>query len=136
MLGLAILVSVTLLAVIVLGLPFALGLAQVVSTLFACVGLCGLAVGLGARLPSYRESDSARIASGLGGTVNLVVSVTYVTISVGLFGGICYRMVELGRLDELGGIEAALFAGIILLGLGTTAAILLVGIRGFRRQEF
>ena len=129
-------VSVTLLAVIVLGLPFALGLAQVVSTLFTCVGLCGLAVGLGARLPSYRESDSARIASGLGGTVNLVVSVAYVTISVGLFGGICYRLVDLGRLDEFGGIEAALFAGIILLGLGTTAAILLVGIRCFRRQEF
>lgn len=128
--------SITLLAVSVLELPLALGLAQIVSTLFSCVGLCGLAVGLGARMPSYGEADSARIASGLGGTVNLIVSVAYVTASVGLFGGICYRMVELGRLDQIGLIEAALLTGVVLLGLGTTTTALLVGLRCFRRQEF
>lgn len=128
--------TVTALAIFSLQLPFALGLAQVVGTLATCVALCGLAVGLGARLPSYRESDSGRIASGLGGTVNLIASVALVTVSVGLFGGICYRLAGTGRLDELDLIIAALLAGIVLLGLGIAALCLKVGVAAFTRQQF
>ena len=55
--------AVTILAIRALDLPFALAVIQAYSTLATCAGLCGLAVGLGARLPSYRESNSGRIAS-------------------------------------------------------------------------
>ena len=66
--------SVTYLSIRALDLPRTLALIQLGGTLSACVGLCGLAVGLGARLPSYRENNIGRIASGLGGTVNLIAS--------------------------------------------------------------
>ena len=128
--------TVTILAVYVLELPASLALAQVFGTLATCVGLCSLAVGLGARLPNYREADSGRIASGLGGTVNLIVSVTLVTISVGLFGGICYHLAGMDLPEKPDLIGAAFFAGIILLGAATTAGALNLGIRSFRRQEF
>ncbi|MBN2563881.1 MAG: hypothetical protein JXQ75_23445 [Phycisphaerae bacterium] len=128
--------SVTLLSIWALELPFTLGLVQVCGTFATCAALCGLAVGLGARLPDYRETNSSRIASGLGGTVNLIASVGLVTCSVGLFGGICYQMAGAKRLDALDAFGGTLFAAIVLLNLGTTLLAMRVGIRSFRRQEF
>jgi ABC-2 type transport system permease protein len=43
-----------------------------------CFGLCGFAVGIGARMPMFGESNAARIANGLGGTTNLLASVSLV----------------------------------------------------------
>src|SRR6185503_18881974 len=40
--------------------------------------LAALAVGLGARLPNMRDTSPARIASGFGGTLNLVLSSLYI----------------------------------------------------------
>jgi len=128
--------AVTALAIRALDLPPLLAGMQVGGTLATCLGLCGLAVGLGARLPSYHEADSGRIAAGLGGTVNLIASVVVVVVSVGLFGGICYRLVGSGHLDEADGLSAALFAGVLLTGLGVAAGSLAAGVRAFRRQEF
>lgn len=42
-----------------------------------CVGLSGIAVGLGARFPNFRENAPSRIAAGFGGTLNLIVSTFY-----------------------------------------------------------
>ncbi len=39
-----------------------------------CLGLSAIAVGLGAHLPSMRESSPSKIAAGFGGTLNLVLS--------------------------------------------------------------
>lgn len=128
--------TVTLLSIRALHLPMALALVQAGSTLTACVGLCGLAVGLGARLPSYREASAGRIASGLGGTVNLIGSVGLVTISIGLVGGICYRMVQNEDLTHLDGPSLALFALVMLVGLATGAAAMRLGLRRFAREEF
>ncbi len=46
--------------------------------LILCMGLAGLAVGLGARLPNLRETDPSKIAAGFGGTLNLVLSMLYI----------------------------------------------------------
>jgi len=43
-----------------------------------CIGLAGIAVGLGAKMPNLREQSPARIAAGFGGTVNLVLSTAYI----------------------------------------------------------
>ena len=128
--------TVTLLSIRALQLPMALALVQAGSTLAACVGLCGLAVGLGARLPSYREPSAGRIASGLGGTVNLIASVGLVTVSIGLVGGICYRMVQNEDLTHLDGPSLALFALVLLVGLATGVAAMRLGLRRFSREEF
>lgn len=52
-------------------------------TIAICFGLCGLSVGLGACLPMFNESNPARIANGLGGTTNLLISVAVVAVSLG-----------------------------------------------------
>lgn len=59
---------------------FALSLLSIVATNF---GLSGLAVGLGAIYPNFQEDNPARIVSGLGGTLNFLLSVAYLTIIVG-----------------------------------------------------
>ena len=43
-----------------------------------CLGLSGLAVGLGARLPNLREQSPSRIAASFGGTLTLVLSTLYI----------------------------------------------------------
>ncbi len=47
-----------------------------------CLGLSGLAVGLGARFPNLREASAAKIAAGFGGTLTLVISVIYIAVVV------------------------------------------------------
>ncbi len=43
-------------------------------------GLAGLAVGLGALYPTFTEDNPARIVSGLGGTLNLLLSIGYISL--------------------------------------------------------
>lgn len=54
----------------------------VYSVIITNFGLSGLAVGLGALYPSFEEDNPARIVSGLGGTLNLLLSVGYITLVV------------------------------------------------------
>lgn len=129
-------IAVSCLSIRALHLPAALALVQAGSTLAACVGLCGLAVGLGARFPSYHESSAGRIASGLGGTVNLIASVILVAVCLSLVGAICLRMVKNGDLSSLDAQGFALFVGVMLIGFGTAAVSMRIGIRGFRQSEF
>lgn len=128
--------SVTLLSIRALELPAALGVVQFVGTFASCFGLCGLAIGLGARMPSYHETSSGRIASGLGGTVNLVASVLLVGVNVSLLGGICYRLVRSGSLVRLDVVSLLLFAATITIGVGTGWLAMRMGIRRFASQAF
>src|SRR5262249_34147998 len=43
-----------------------------------CLGLSGISVGLGARLPNLKENDPSKIAAGFGGTLNLLVSLVFI----------------------------------------------------------
>jgi ABC-2 type transport system permease protein len=43
-----------------------------------CLGLSGISVGLGARMPNLRENDPSKIAAGFGGTLNLLVSLVFI----------------------------------------------------------
>lgn len=128
--------TVSFLSIRALSLPIGLAVFQAVSTLATCIGLCGLAIGLGAKLPSFDQPNSSRIASGLGGTVNLIASVGLVVVSVGLFGAICWFMLSGGSLNVLTGRCVGLFVLLILLSLGVGFGSMQVGLRSFRRQEF
>jgi ABC-2 type transport system permease protein len=128
--------SVTALSIHSLDLPWTLTIVQCCATLTTCLGLCGLAIGVGARLPSFNESNSGRIASGLGGTVNLIASVALVAASIVLFGLICYDMVGAGSLNRLGTAQGAALTMIMILGLGTCWLSMAMGVNSFRKQEF
>lgn len=45
--------------------------------------LAGLAVGLGSLYPNFEEDNPARIVSGMGGTLNFLLSVAYITLVIG-----------------------------------------------------
>ncbi|MDK1021539.1 MAG: hypothetical protein QGD90_07870 [Candidatus Hydrogenedentes bacterium] len=45
--------------------------------------LAGLAVGLGSLYPNFEEDNPARIVSGMGGTLNFLLSVGYITVVIG-----------------------------------------------------
>jgi ABC-2 type transport system permease protein len=59
---------------------------HLVTTVAICFGLCGLAVGVGARMPMFDQPNAARIANGLGGTVNLIASLTLTTCVITAVG--------------------------------------------------
>ncbi len=47
-------------------------------------GLTSLAVGLGAVFPNFREDNPARIANGLGGTINTMASLGYIAANLAI----------------------------------------------------
>ena len=117
-----------------------------------CVGLSSLAVGLGARLPNLRETSPARIASGFGGTLNLVLSTLYILAIMlltaiptffwadspwtvknplphGFFFGGWFGLGSTGSMVL--GITLT-----ILLGVAATAGPLRSGLRAFRQLEY
>ena len=114
-----------------------------------CLGLSGIAVGLGARLPNLREESPARIAAGFGGTLNLVISTLFI-LAVTLLtalpchfylaasqtrpGNILAREAPLGQWLEFWLIAGTV--GSVVLGLLATVVPLRVGFRAFRRLEF
>ena len=114
-----------------------------------CLGLSGIAVGLGARLPNLREESPARIAAGFGGTLNLVISTLYILAVVLLTALPCHfyfaaynthpghllaRQAPLYRWLEFWLIAGTL--GSVLLGVLATVIPLRIGFRAFRRLEF
>ena len=64
----------------VLKLPLAVHACHQICCVTLCFGLSGIAVGMGARLPSLHEASPARIAAGFGGTLNLILSVLFILI--------------------------------------------------------
>ena len=50
--------------------------------LLLCIGLSGMAVGLGAIMPNFHEQSPSKIAAGFGGTLNLVLSALYILVVV------------------------------------------------------
>jgi ABC-2 type transport system permease protein len=113
------------------------------------LGLSGIAVGLGARLPNLREPSPARIAAGFGGTLNLVLGTLYILAVAALMALPCHFQSVAptagsaalpgnpSPLDPwlrfwlVGGTLASL-----LLGAVATAVPLRMGFRAFRRLEY
>jgi ABC-2 type transport system permease protein len=59
---------------------FLLSVYSISATNFA---LSGLAVGLGSLYPNFQEDNPARIVSGMGGTLNFLLSLAYLVVVVG-----------------------------------------------------
>jgi len=70
---------------------------HLVVTISVCCGLCGFAVGLGARMPTFDQTNAARIANGVGGTVNLLASVGLVAMTLTGVGLATYRTTVSGH---------------------------------------
>ena len=114
--------------------------------LILCLGLSGISVGLGARLPNLKEDDPSRIAAGFGGTLNLLVSLVFIFLIVSALALPCH-LYFLGQ-DEFGSGSFVLnetqfrfwlgvaIAGSLVVGAVGTLLPLRIGIKAFQRMEF
>jgi ABC-2 type transport system permease protein len=111
-----------------------------------CMGLSGISVGLGARLPNLRESDPSKIAVGFGGTLNLLVSLVFIFAIVTALAVPChlyYLGVEYPDSARValshGGFRVWLAVAILVslaIGAAGTIVPLRIGIKAFQRMEF
>jgi ABC-2 type transport system permease protein len=120
--------------------PQALGL-HLLTVIVLATGLSGLSVGVGAWIPNFRESDPSKIAIGFGGTLNLVASLLFLSLVIGLMAAPWHLYVGVG--EQLGWDERRMLRWIvggvaagILLGVLAVAVPLRVGARSLRRMEF
>jgi len=115
--------------------------------LLLCLGLSSIAVGLGARLPNFREQSPSRIAAGFGGTLTLVLSALYILAVVLLTALPCHYYLYLtgdgARPEQQASVISWLLiwvkcgaAGSVLLTLLAVVWPLRLGLRAFRRMEF
>jgi ABC-2 type transport system permease protein len=129
-----------------LGLPSKSILVHEICCVMLCMGLSGIAVGLGARMPDLREISPAKISSGFGGTLSLVVSSLFimtVVVVAALPSHLFLAAHALGPAGPRGLLawagsgrgEAASLAIVVAVGIAATAIPLRLGLRSFRRLE-
>jgi ABC-2 type transport system permease protein len=126
-----------LLSDLTLGMAWPAVVLHALTTAVLAFGLSGLSVGLGACLPNFRETDPSRIVSGFGGTMNLLVSLVFLLIVLGLMAGPWHALAAWG---EEGGpalwmIAAGLVAG-VAVGAAAVVLPLRMGVRALREMEF
>jgi ABC-2 type transport system permease protein len=142
--------ALVLLSDTMLEVPLPVVLSHQLTFLVLCLGLSGIAVGLGAYLPNLREQSPSRIAAGFGGTLNLVLSTLYILVVV-LLTALPIHFSVLAGHSMTGGastsaptpqqywLDVWLFWGtvcsVVLGGLATWLPMWL-GCRAFRRLEF
>jgi ABC-2 type transport system permease protein len=130
--------GVMILAIYVLRLPFAWVIVHLGVCGGICLGLCGLAVGLGARFPLLGQRNPARIASGFGGTFNLIASMALV---VAQMAGVAYVSLRelptnFATLGNTLSLQSWLIVGgLIVVSVLVAAHALWVGARHFNRLE-
>lgn len=109
-----------------------------------CVGLSGLAVGLGAILPNFREQSPSKIAAGFGGTLTLVLSALFIMSVVLLTALPCHFYLLAGRSEVPPKLLQPQFLRLwlalgVAASIGLAAIVTLVplrkGLQAFRRLE-
>lgn len=110
-----------------------------VYTIFlANLALAGLAVGLGSLYPNFEEDNPARIVSGMGGTLNFLLSVGYITLVVGAQMAITMwhdRAIITQQQTFLWAL-AAVVAAITLLTAVSALLPMKLGLKNLMRTEF
>ncbi|MGI6460612.1 MAG: putative ABC transporter permease subunit [Candidatus Hydrogenedentales bacterium] len=102
------------------------------------LGLAGMSVGLGSLYPNFNEDNPARIVSGMGGTLNFLLSIAYITLVV---AGQTF-MLQWKRFSGAGGSMSywGAFAAVVGFTAVLTAAATLVpmrlGLRNLEQMEF
>jgi ABC-2 type transport system permease protein len=112
-----------------------------------CLGLSAISVGLGARLPNLRESDPSKIATGFGGTLNLLVSLVFIFSIVTALALPCHLYFAGSESSEVVGALAlseerfqlwmtvSILASLVIGAVGTIVPVR-IGIKAFQRMEF
>ncbi len=110
-------------------------LVHLVVIISICFGLCGVSVGLGARLPMFNQTNAARIANGAGGTVNLLASVVLIAVVLTGVGIATLRSQQSGLRDQPDAVGLAWCAASVLVALAAGVSAIRMGGRSFNRME-
>ncbi|MEO6811018.1 MAG: hypothetical protein ABI353_18055 [Isosphaeraceae bacterium] len=131
---------------LMLGLEPAMVALHIGMVAILCLGLSGISVGLGARLPNLKEDDPSKIAAGFGGTLNLLVSLVFIFLIVAALALPCHLYFA-GQDPTMSGVAAvtnerftrwlvlAAIASLVIGALGTIIP-LKIGIKAFQKMEF
>ena len=119
--------------------PLVMAIHQLVCALL-CIGLSGIAVGLGAKMPDLREESPSKIAAGFGGTLSLVISAMYIILIVLLTALPTHFYLSALQADgDPYWVRVWLLAGTAsacTVGLIATLVPMAIGLRAFRALEF
>jgi len=104
-------------------------------TFGVCFGLCGFSVGIGARIPLFGQTNVARIANGLGGTLNLLASVALVSLLLGGVGIATWRSRNLSANTLPDALSILLCVTSLASGIAAGLYAMRIGARHFERIE-
>ena len=100
--------------------------------------LNGLAIGLGATYPNFREDNPARIVSGMGGTLTFVLSIAYLLVTV-MPQAVVIQLRAAGFIPNDTHFVYAITAALILLvvsSIVTTLVPMRIGQKSLETTEF
>ena len=129
---------------ILLDVSFMVMLVHQFISVLLCVGLSGMAVGLGAIMPDFREQSPSKIAAGFGGTLNLVLSAIYILLVVLMTALPCHFYLLTSDTDLQSQIghphNLKMWVGLGLVGVLVLAALVTIiplrsGLKAFRNLE-
>ena len=101
---------------LMLNLPWSRVLFFAVTIAVMSTALSGLAVGLGAVFPNFKEENPSKIVSGFGGTLCLVISFIYISVVVALVAIPGLREVKIEfPISDRAALGLALFFSVALL---------------------
>ncbi|HQK76251.1 MAG TPA: hypothetical protein PKZ25_08635 [Candidatus Hydrogenedentes bacterium] len=116
-------------------LPFFLSL---YSMALVNLGLAGMSVGLGSLYPNFNEDNPARIVSGMGGTLNFLLCIAYITAVVAgqTFMLQWERLISRGASSAYWWTFAVVVAFTALLTAAATFIPMHLGLRNLEQMEF
>jgi ABC-2 type transport system permease protein len=124
---------------ILLGMDATVVLVHAATIVLLAVGLSGLSVGLSAWLPNFRETDPSKIVLGFGGTINMLLSLGYLAITIVVASGPLHIAKTSTAFDDTASLPLWAFAGLpaaAAFAAFCTWLPLKVGIRTLRDMEF
>jgi ABC-2 type transport system permease protein len=119
-----------------LALPWPMVVSHLISSVAICIGLCGVTIGMGARLPVFHERNPARIAGGFGGTISLLLSIALVVASLACTGFMSFSALNSRMGDELTPAMIGWVIAVLVINIAAAGLSLACGIRHFNRVEY
>jgi len=109
-----------------------------VSTIAATtVALSGLSVGLGSLYPNFREDNPSKIVSGMGGTLNFILSMAYIVlVTVGLATVLLWKPSWQGFFADRARLLVMVVAEVGVLTALACWLPMRLGLRNLERAEF
>jgi ABC-2 type transport system permease protein len=127
---------------LMLSMPWDVMVLHALTVAVLAAGLSGLSVGLGACMPSFRETDPSKIAVGFGGTVNLIVGLLFLLLTLALMAGPWHAFMLVA--SQSGTTPSSWMVPVVIVGVGGGLVVgalavvlpLRAGVKALREMEF